>query len=312
MARPFFLSTSQFRAQHIALYDFVHGTTAALWNTRWQVGGYLAAVPDASKEDIDSRFVRGSGIRGVNAKRTFVEQTWDEHREELARVALVNTVALYEGWLADLTKSFSGGNRARELQFPSIGVQGRKARGVRDALADMTKAVSPAMLSDITPILRAQTVYRGKELDELLLIYRYFKEARNALVHAGGLATAELVKTYGQMQAVTVTSARLTEIPQHTPPVLGQPQELSLRGVIGFGGVIFHIVATIDAELSQTKAAEREFVERFKQKHGVRDLPKTQPKRSRRVRSLTHKLGFPEPKSVQKIDDLLVTERLIR
>src|SRR6266516_731078 len=194
MARPFFLSTSQFRAQHIALYDFVHGTTAALWNTRWQVGGYLAAVPDASKEDIDSRFVRGSGIRGVNAKRTFVEQTWDEHREELARVALVNTVAIYEGWLADLTKSFSGGNRARELQFPSIVVQGRKARGVRDALADMTKAVSPAMLSDITPILRAQTVYRGKELDELLLIFRYFKEARNALVHAGSLATAELVK----------------------------------------------------------------------------------------------------------------------
>lgn len=103
MARPFFLSTSQFRAQHVALYDFVHGTTAALWNTRWQVGGYLAAVPDASKEDIDSRFVRGSGIRGVNVRRTFVEQTWDEHRGELARVALVNTVALYEGWLAALS-----------------------------------------------------------------------------------------------------------------------------------------------------------------------------------------------------------------
>jgi hypothetical protein len=69
-------------------------------------------------------------------------------------------------------------------------------------------------------------------------------------------------EAHGEVRCRTWAShrARLTELPQHTPPVLGQPQKLSLRGVIGFGGV-FHIVATVDAELSQTKAAEREFVQ---------------------------------------------------
>ena len=312
MTKPFFLITAQFRAQHTALYDFVHATTAALWNTRWQVNGYLDAVPDATRDDLESRFVLGIGVRGVNVKRTFAEQSWDNHREELARITLVNTIALYEGWLAALSQSFPGGKRVNELQFPSKGVQGRKERGVRDVLADMTKTTSPAMQTGFTAVLRAQAAYRGKELDDLLLIYRYFKELRNALVHNGGIATQKLVDAYAQMSGVTAKSAGLKKTPEHTPPVLGQETPISLYGVIGFGAVVFHIVQTIDTELSQTAVAQREFLQRFKAKYHVRELTKAQPKRSERVRSLSKNVGLPEPKSVQEIDDLLVAKRLIR
>jgi len=258
------------------------------------------------------RFVLGSGVRGVNVKRTFTEQSWDGHREELARITLVNTIALYEGWLAALSQSFPGGKWANALQFPSKGVQGRKERGVRDALADMTKATSSAMQAGFTPVLRAQRAYRLKELDDLLLIYRYFKELRNALVHNGGVATQQLVDAHAQMSGVTAKSAGLKKMPEHTPPVLGQVTPISLYGLIGFGAVVFHMVQTIDAELSQTKVAEREFLQRFKAKYRVRELTKAQPKRSERVRSLSKNIGLPEPKSVQKIDDLLVAEKLIR
>lgn len=312
MARPFFLTTANFRDQHVALYDFVHGTTAAIWNTRWQVHGYLDAVPDATADDLEARFARGSGISRVNVRRTFAEQSYDEQREELARITLVNTIALYEGWLAALTSAFPGTKSAIELQFPSKGFKGRTTRGVRDALADMTKTTSPAMASAITPGLRARTEYRGTELDDLLLIYRYFKEVRNALVHAGGYADQKLVDAHTQMVTVTKSSAGLNDIPEHYVPVLGQRTALSLYGVIGFGAVVFHMVATIDAELSQTKVAEREFVQRFRERYGLKDLTKAQPKRAKRLSSLTKNLGFPEPRSVQGLDDLLVSERIIR
>ncbi|MDQ3822069.1 MAG: hypothetical protein M3321_02375 [Actinomycetota bacterium] len=312
MPRPFFLTTAQFRAQHVALYDFVHATTAALWNTRWQVNGYMAAVPDATRDDLESRFVRGSGVRGVNVKRTFAEQSWDEHREKLAQITLVNTVALYEGWLAALAPSFPSGKWANELQFPSKGVHGRAGRGVRDALADMTKTPSSPMQTAFTPVLRAQPQYRGNELDDLLLIYRYFKELRNTLIHNGGVATRQLIDAHAEMTGVTPKSAGLKKMPEHAAPVVGQVTPVSLYGVIGFGAVVFHMVQTIDAELSQTKIAEREFLQRFKGKYRVRELTKAQPKRSERVRSLSKNVGLPEPKSVQEIDDLLVAERLIR
>jgi hypothetical protein len=41
-----------FRKEHAALWDFVHGVTVALWNTRWHVSGYLSVVPDASRDDL--------------------------------------------------------------------------------------------------------------------------------------------------------------------------------------------------------------------------------------------------------------------
>ena len=119
MARPFFSVTEAFRAQHIALYDFVHGTAAAIWNTRWQVRGYLDAVPGATAADLEARFARGSGVYRVNVKRTFADQSYEEQREELARVTLVNTIALYEGWLATITALFPGNKWIDELQFPS-------------------------------------------------------------------------------------------------------------------------------------------------------------------------------------------------
>jgi hypothetical protein len=310
VARPFFLATANYRVQHVALFDFVHGTTAALWNTRWQVRGYIEAVPGATATDLEARFVLGSGIRGVNVKRTFLEQTWDEQRAEVARIVLINSVALYEGWLASVTRGFSGGAWADELQFHSKGVQGRKARGVRDALTGMTKQKSPTMASELTPLLRAQPQYHEPELDDMLLIYRYFKEVRNALVHAGGLATAQLVKAHQDLQKVTTKSARLKEIPEHYPPAAGQPVEFSLRGVIGLTAVVLRLVMTIDAELSQTQVAEDEFVQRFRDRYGTVVLPGGQPQRSRRVRLLTKNLGFPEPKSVQKIDELLASEAL--
>ena len=68
----------------------------------------------------------------------------------------------------------------------------------------------------------------------------------------------------------------------------------------------------VDAELSQTTVAEREFVDRFKKRYGVRMLAHAPAKRNQRVRSLAKNLGFPDPRSVQKLHDLLAAEDLIR
>src|SRR5437016_5497131 len=52
VARCFYPSTESFRSQHSDLFDFVHGSAAALWNMRWQVQGYLSVVPRASEEEL--------------------------------------------------------------------------------------------------------------------------------------------------------------------------------------------------------------------------------------------------------------------
>ncbi len=227
-------------------------------------------------------------------------------------MALINVVALYEEYVAALSRAFGGTAFAQDLQFPSKGVAGTTRRGVRNALADMTNSKSPAMLSGFTHMLRAQRSYRGKELDHLLLIYRYFKEMRNALLHEGGIATRRLRKAYEGMGGVSRSSVRMKELPRHVEPVEGEPTALPLRGVIGFGGVVFYMATTIDAELSQTPVAEKEFLDRFRSRHQIRDLPSTEPRRSGRVRSLVEGLELPRPDTAKGIESLLVAEGLVR
>lgn len=311
MPQPFFRSTARFRAEHAGLYAFVHGVTAALWNTRWHVGGYLAAVPDATREDLESRFVRGSGIHGVDVRRTFVEQSWDDHTEELARITLVNTAALYEAWLADIVQPFGSKKFAKELQFPSKGICGRTSRGVRDALADMTVSTSPAMESDVAVVLRKQRSYHVDKLDDLLLVYRYFKELRNSLVHQSGAATPTLVDAYTNIKGLTGADIGSKEFPVHHAPVIDAQTRLSLRGVIGFGGLVYSLVTTIDAVLAATTVAEQDFLQRFASVYDGSTLPVAQAERSRRVRGIVVKLGLPKLQSAPQLEKLLVANGLI-
>jgi hypothetical protein len=311
MPPALFAATTQFRSEHSTLYEFVHGATAAMWNTRWHVGGYLAAVPDASTNDLQSRFVLGSGIHGVNVRRTFVEQSWSAQTEELAQITLINTVALYEAWAESVVKPFGGKSLAKDLQFPSRGHLGRKSRGIGDALRDMTKNKSMSLDAEFAPALRKQRAFRDKKLDELLTVYRYFKELRNSAVHGGGLATNAIVKAYGDLHGLTAASIGMKEFPEHHPPIVGSRTQISLRGVIGFGAVVYSIVTTVDGLLASTSEAEDVFVDRVRSSYNGATLPSTEPKRSRRVRSIIEKSGLPGPASVDLLSETLKARGVI-
>ena len=306
-----FAATKEFRAGHRTLYDFVHGATAALWNTRWHVAGYLTAVPNASRDDLQSRFVSGSGIHGVNVKGTFVDQSWPEQTERLAQIVLTNSVALYEAWAEDIVKPFGPNKLAKELQFPSKGHLGRKTRGVRDALGDMTKHKSTSMDAEFAPILRKQRTFHEPMLDELLTVYRYFKELRNSLLHGGGLASASLVKAHASLQGLSAASIGMKEFPKHHAPTVGARTPISLRGVIGFGGVVYSIVTTVDAVLASTSQGEAVFAETVAATYSGATLPSTEPKRSRRIASIIEKSGFPRLPSTDRLGKTLKARGVI-
>jgi hypothetical protein len=305
MPPALFRATTQFRTEHIALYNFVHGTTAALWNTRWQVNGYLSAVPDASRDDLEHRFVTGSGIHGVNVKRTFVEQGWLEHAEQLARVTLMNTVALYEAWAEDFVSAFGKKSLAKDLQFPTKGYHGATGRGVGDALADMTKTNSASLGAELVPVLERQRSFHEDKLDALLAVYRYFKELRNAEVHGGGLASNALVTVHQTMTGLTAKDLGVKEFPEHHRPELGTRTPISLRGVIGFGGVIYSIVTTLDGLSAPTQTGELEFVDRVRVSYNGATLPSRDPERSQRISLIIRQAGLPRLESVRLLGETL-------
>src|SRR6266540_1502515 len=99
MTATFFAASAGYQKQHTHLFEFITPTAAALWNLRWQVRGYLAVAPEASRTDLDARFILGSGIQGANLRRAAVEHSWEQQTEQFARQILFVAIALYEGWL---------------------------------------------------------------------------------------------------------------------------------------------------------------------------------------------------------------------
>ena len=81
---------------------------------------------------------------------------------------------------------------------------------------------------------------------------------------------------------------------------------ISLRGVVGFTGILFKIIATLDAELSRAKPAERPFLTKWKDTHPAKSMLSSDTnKRAKQIKRLTDGAGFPEPSNPNKFGNWL-------
>jgi hypothetical protein len=106
------------------------------------------------------------------------------------------------------------------------------------------------------------------QADKLLTTYRYFKEARNCVVHNNSLASQDAVDTYQAAAALTAADLGIKEVPAMNSTVLGQPVLLNLRGVVGLYDVVIRLLTTLDAELAAAKLAEDVLVAKWVKQHG--------------------------------------------
>lgn len=316
-SRLLFFQTSQALFTSLsALFDFIWPTAAAMWNLRWQVRGYVAVNPEASVEELDGRFVAGSGIRGANLRRACVEHSWEQQQEEFAKLLLINAIALFESWVRDILKSLGSPSMQLEkhLQNPTRVKQGKR-EGVWHAVEVLTATESSLICRSFYPSLLTHGKNSRQHLDELLTLYRFFKECRNCLMHNGGLADQKACIAYNEFAAVaTVGRLGLKEVPLHAQLSPGQSITIFLRGVVGLCDVIMRIVATLDAEFARSEQAELEIYRRWIAKYGGRkNTLKTTDldRRKRQTEKLMTKLGFPAPKEAEEIAGFLRVKQLI-
>jgi hypothetical protein len=322
MKRLFFSVSNDLLGQITDLYDFVWPTASAMWNFRWQVKGFVNEVgkDNVSDHDLLNRFDWGSGIHGVNLKRACLENTWDEQQDQFAKFLLINFCALYEGWIESIQSVLGFSDKyIKELQFPPSMDKAGKPWGVRNAINQITAKRSALILNDFYPMLITHNKNSLAQLDNLLLCYRFFKECRNCLVHQGGMADRKAEDSYLSFHNIaSPANLNVYEVPQHYPAVKGNPIQMPLRGVVGFGDVVIKIVATLDAELSVSQQAEHEFVNRVRDwANNARGIGKTSLKkdpyrRSGQILRILKSLDFPPPLKTDKIESLLIRENILK
>lgn len=306
--KHFFDATKGAARQFSELFDFAWVVAPALWNLRWQVGGFLAILPNATKEEIDGRFVFGSEIHGSNIKKACIDTPWDEQTSTLASFILTNAFAVYEYWADSILENFHDHSfRGKNLQFDG-------PNGLPAVVTYLTNPSSAIMREEFYPKYRDQRKHSWDKISNLIKCYRYFKEARNSQAHGGGIASERAATAYRNFEPVSdrqslgIRGNLIIE-----PFSVDLPVKLHLRGVVGFCDVLLKIMTTVDAELSKSDQAERLLENKLGRAiPNLSMLSSDATRRRNQVIRRCRAAGLPTPTNVDSVYQFMLDRRIIR
>jgi len=289
------------------LFDFVSPAAIALWHLRRRVVEEIRINPEISSGELSHIFADGSGFHGGEIKRACIDISWDKQLGVFSQIILSNAIAVYEGFAAGLVSKLGlGEDASRELasalQFPPVRGDGDVVSAIQRLNVRRSAALKNVFVASST----ANENYSLPKMRNLLICYRYFKELRNCIAHAGGVASPAAEIAYKKFYKVaTLGALGLNEVPMHHPVVRGKLVQLELRGVIGLCDVILKIVTTVDAELSESVLVEEELRQRIAPVKKGKMLPGDVRKRNKSIKNLVFHSGFPKPEITDALEKFL-------
>jgi len=276
---------------------------------RWQVDGYLAAVPNASYEQVHSRFVAGSGIHGADVRAMLKNLSWDEQKERFAEVILTNAFAIYESWAKQIiARCPASGFTDRDLSIRGNG----KSSGLSAYIAAANAAPSVLMTKGFKPKFVKHKKYFPAVLDNMVLCYRYFKELRNCQMHNGGMTGKKALEAFSNYAPVSsAASMKTKETIEHFPLIVGTPAKVTIRGVVGFCDVLLRLMVTVDVELSGSMMAEAAALERLRARRGhMLTLGADKLSIAQKIRKICVTSDLPEPSDGDVVREFFLEKRI--
>jgi hypothetical protein len=304
----FFKESGNFARRNAQLFDFAHTSSAALWNLRWQVQGFVGVHTAATESELSGRFAIGSGIRANNLRGTCIETSWEDQLEQFAQIVSTSLIAMYEGWAEELMSKFGSG-LAKQVQFPTRGKYGQViSGGVGDALAQArASGISNRIERAFYPKYATHRKCSLRSLDALLALYRYHKEIRNSFVHRGGIANDKAEEAWRN-----ASTLKNSDIGGRSAPALsivkeGEIVKTSLYEAIQLSDVLLRIVHTIDAELCFTSVGEQAFLNDWRNNEGaraLRTLPAGHDKKAETIKKIVRRMGYLPPADIDAVYEL--------
>jgi hypothetical protein len=312
MADVFFRASKDALDNITMAFDFVHPLTVSLRYTRRVINE--AGNSKISDAEIDYQQIIDPDcvVHGVNYKRAFIETSWDTQEENLAWLLLNNLFAIHEGWAQRLYDDVFRGFNYKEKTF----VKNLEFPGLTNKFSNyyvIANKHSSALDNAFYNVYKTASGLDFSKLENYLLCYRFFKEARNCYMHHNFVASQQLVDAYNAyLPFATCNDLDVSEVPIIIQPILGQRVELSLRGVIGFSQLVRRIIIITDVNLLRTTAAEKEFIDRKPNDWNCRTLSRDTSCSKGQVERYSGKSGFLRASWAEDYQQFLIDNGIFR
>lgn len=301
--KPFFPFTNDALNHITSVFNMVWPIAAGLWNLRCQVSGVKNEFPKISEKQLAAKFSFGSGIHGVNYKLSFIDKSWQEQKEDFAWILLNSSIPVLEAWTEEIEKVFKH-TKHYKFQYPDT---------VVNEIKKGTTHESTIMKNCFYQQYLIQKDNCIQNIDNLLICFRFFKEARNCYMHNGMKANDNLIFAYKKFSQINSPSQLgLQEIPLYITPIKDQIIHLDLRGIVGFSAVLRKTMISIDTELIKSNEAEELFIARWRKVHSIRRVLKSNPASAdNQIVRYIKKCDLPVPKSISLIKNFLLQKNLL-
>ena len=310
MAYVFFRASEDALDNLTEVFNLIHPLRASLAFTRNVVNTLYTDVRDVDVKVCQRVVDKDKLFESVNYKCAFFDTSYENQEEKLAWILLNNLFAIHEGWADRLfNEIFFTGPTGWFLDNKEF-CQTLERTGLTAKFQTYftpSGRESTVLSNSFFPKYQSKSKCDFGKLDNLMVCYRYFKEARNCYMHKNFLATGILVNAYNDFLGVATTAdLDVDEVPETIPPVCGETVQLKLRGVIGFSDILRKIIIISDAYLIKNKLAENEIWNRRPTSFRKEELGKSKEKVNNKIKSYCKKAKLIPPYYSDDVKQLFI------
>lgn len=240
-------------------FNMVWPIEAGLWNLRQSAEKFFEQNPNASAVDAKNELIKGLSIHGLNLKHIATELSWEYEEQYIAKLLLINATAIFDSWVDSFVDSVlcsESKNRRKTI----------KEELERGDSATFETALANEATSLLANCFRPGAARQDCYMQNLWLVYKYFKRCRNCCVHGNQVFSKQTEESYNSIKGLTKEDCGLKEFPQINKTEKDKPLVISLRGVFGFYDIILRIIKHYDILASEKVAVEKELLKRWKSK----------------------------------------------
>lgn len=310
MAQVFFNATKNALNSITELFQLVHPLRTSMHYTRSAVAQIAAVNPTANNPFFKASIDPDDTVHGTDYQAAFINTPWEKQEEQLAWLLLNNLFAIHEGWVDSIFHERFERKGYGKKNF----IDGLESTGLSAKFSShyITTPMRSQMLTDaFFDTYKNASRLDFSKIDNYMLMYRYFKEARNSFMHGNCIASQRLIDAYtAYLPIATESDLDVTEVPAVTPPILGQKIHLNIRGVIGFSDFVQRILIISDVNLLQTKPAEEEFLSR-KPSQALLTLSTNSSRAQKQIEQVCVNAGFLCPVWSEALQQYMVAHKFV-
>ena len=238
-------------------FDIIWALEAGLWNLRNDAEKYYSEHPDATEKQAKAELIKkGLPIHGINLKRISKDLTWDYEEQYISELLLTYGIGIFDSWVDNFVDTVLL-NISKKTKN---GIKDDLKKGDFQSFDTALSAQNPSALLGCFHILATR---QDAYIDNLRLIYKYFKSCRNCCAHGNHAFTKVAADNYDLIKNLKKEDCGINEIPQIAITTRGMPVKLILRGVVGFFDVLIQIIKHYDVVASDKIAVDEELKKRW-------------------------------------------------